>query len=165
MYAQIEKPKEIKNRSSSNSTIQLATIYRGMKASSGGGTTPKLSNVTTEGPALGVRSPDDIKATDIVNDKVNGGGMSTSQGGANKVPSFSVSSHYTYGGNNKTDKTLDNFRWNWSLDTSDLPSTLTTENDHGDHVLVKPANTDDLSLATFRSEVQGTQSKWSRIDS
>lgn len=141
--------------SSGGQRIQRATLYRGMQASAPNGTTPLLGN---ESYGLGARDAD----VTLTGDKVTSGGMSTSNAAA-AVPGFTVSQSYTGGTHNTTQTTKQAFRWKWSIDTGSLPTTLTTLNDHGSHVLVKPANT-TTTLSDYRAALQSTQASWARSD-
>ncbi|BAU12725.1 hypothetical protein LEP3755_32560 [Leptolyngbya sp. NIES-3755] len=142
--------------SGTSNSIQRVWIYRGMQADVANGVIPLLGN--NSGSQLGVRTIDVPNAANNVVQPATGG-MSTSSTG--QVPSHTVSSLYTNGSHNQTGQNVQTFRWKWMINTVNLPNTLTTRNDHGNHVLIEPAAA--MSLAAFRTAVQGTQPNWQRI--
>ncbi len=141
----------------SNDVVQRL-LFRGMQVSAVGAATPLQGN--DSGFQLGVRADEYKMQDDNINVKLQSGGMSTSKV-RGSVPNFTKSKSYTGGSHGTGDQAKQAFRWVWSFDeTTKLPATLTTRNDHDDHVMLEPGQ--DMTPAAFKTAVQGTQAHWTQ---
>gem|GEM_PF-1824765 len=137
------------------SFVQRAWLYRGMQADAPNGAVPLLGN--DAGFKLGVRDNEVTVAGELAQPAT--GGMSTSNDTA--VPGFTVSTSYPGGAHGTINQATQPFRWKWRIDDAQLPATLTTRNDHDNHVMIEPQAA--MTLGNFRNAVQGTQGQWQRI--
>ena len=126
-----------------------------MQADAPDGAVPLLGN--DSGFQLGVRPSEGTETLGLVQPTT--GGMSTSNTPA--VPDFTVSRSYTGGSHGTANQNIQPFRWKWRMNDTQLPATLTTRNDHGNHVSIEPLAA--MTRGSFRAAVQGTQEQWERI--
>jgi hypothetical protein len=127
-----------------------------MQASVPNGATPLLGN--DAGYKLGVRDTEyQIDPMGLV--VPGSGGMSTSNTAA--VPGFTVSLSYNGGAHNTVNQGTQAFRWKWRFDDANLPARLAMRNDHGNHVMIEPA--EEMLASDYLALIAGTQANWVRL--
>ena len=131
--------------------LQLTPVYRGMTDAGG---VPALGESARK---LGVRKGTDLTVEtvgDTETAKHDKKGMSTSPNSPKNLPSHRRPSEW--GGTGKDPV--------WEIDSSDLNTDKIEwhEDDPGKHGIVRP--TRDMPYSEFKSELEGTQSKWTKKD-
>ena len=138
--------------------LQRKPLYRGMQAETPNAARPLLGN--DSGFQLGVRDGEFQMGKD---GKVipGSGGMSTANV-RNKVPDFTASKAYAFGGHNSNDQSKQAFRWVWEFDDGGLPKGIQARNDHDAQGMIEAAEA--MTPDDLRAKVQGTQGGWARSD-